>query len=364
MNDIQLMGMVIKLALRGTGYVSPNPRVGAVIVKDEQVIAEGWHKLYGGAHAEIDAINNSGMESFEGCTLYVNLEPCTHHGKTPPCTPAIIDKKFSRVVIGIKDPNPLVSGKGVLALREAGIEVTEGVLEEECRWLNRAFIKYISTGVPYITAKMALTLDGMIATNRNESKWISSEASRKRAHMLRASHDVCMIGKNTAAADNPKLNVRSIKGRDPLRVVLDSKLSLPLTLDIFTDNNKTNTIVFTGESASQTRKADNLRLAGVDVIPALTTYEGMIDIPDVLGKLSKGYNCSSILVEGGSGLFSNLMRDELIDEMQIFIAPKVIGKGINPFRDFDAGYLKNAKNFDIKGFSKSGDDMHIIAIKK
>jgi diaminohydroxyphosphoribosylaminopyrimidine deaminase/5-amino-6-(5-phosphoribosylamino)uracil reductase len=364
MNDDKFMGRVVKLALRGTGFVSPNPRVGALIVKDGQVIAEGWHNQYGGNHAEIDAINNSGLESFEGCTLYVNLEPCTHQGKTPPCTPAVIDRKFSRVVIGMKDPNPLVAGNGIRALREAGIDVGVGILEDECRWLNRYFIKFISTGVPYITAKMALTLDGMMATNRNESKWISSGESRKRAHVLRASHDVIMIGKNTAAVDNPKLNVRNIKGRDPIRVVLDSKLSLPLSLDIFSDDEKANTIVFTSESATQTRKADNLRMAGVNVIPALSANDGTIDIPDVMGKLARDHNCSSILVEGGSGLFSNLMRDELIDEMQLFVAPKIIGKGINPFRDFDAGYLKNAKNFEIKGFSKSGDDMHIIAIKK
>lgn len=363
MSDELFMGEALKLALKGTGYVSPNPRVGAVIVRNGEIIGKGWHKAYGSAHAEIEAINNAGLESFEDCTIYVNLEPCAHHGKTPPCVDTLIEKKFSRVVIGMEDPNPQVAGKGIEKLQSAGIEVTLDTLHNDCLWINRSFSKHITTNLPYLAVKSAQTLDGFIATQRGESKWITSEESRKAGHALRATFDAVMVGKNTASVDNPQLTVRHSAGRNPWRVVLDTKLSLPLGLNIFTDEFREKTIVACSAEALQTRKANTLTIAGVKLLDVRIGIDGRIDVGNLLSRLSSEFNIASVLCEGGAETFSAFAEANLIDEMHIFSAPIIIGTGISAFSKYDAQYLKQALRYKIVKQKSICGDLHIIAVK-
>ena len=197
MTENEAMKRALDLAMLGTGEVSPNPRVGAVILKDGEKIGEGYHAKFGADHAEIEAIRNAGLDDYSGCTMVLNLEPCTHYGKTPPCTDKIIELNFSRVVIGMEDPNPEVAGNGIKKLRDAGIEVEAGLMRDECMWLNRSFIKHIRTGMPYVILKIAQSFDGNIASSEGESKWISSEESRRRSHILRAQVDAVLVGEGT-----------------------------------------------------------------------------------------------------------------------------------------------------------------------
>ena len=223
----------------------------------------------------MEAIKHAGDISLEGATMVVNLEPCSHEGKTPPCAPLLIEKKFARVVVGMKDPNPMVAGRGIKMLKDAGIEVIVGVLEEECKWVNRAFIKHITTGMPYVTAKIAQSLDGKIASSTGDSKWITCEESRKRAHKLRSEVDAIVIGRKTAVQDNPKLTVRHVEGKNPARIVLDSELSLPFNLNIFNDPLRKHTFVCCKPEALTNTKANNLKLAGIKVLPAEMNGEKM-----------------------------------------------------------------------------------------
>lgn len=363
MDTQELMKRTIKLAMLGNGMVSPNPRVGALIYKDGEVISEGWHKEFGSAHAEVDAIKNAPIDSFEGATLFVNLEPCSHHGKTPPCVDLIIEKKFSKVVVGMIDPNPEVSGNGIQALQNAGIDVTVGVLENECKWINRFFVKYITSSLPYVILKLAQSVDGCVATSRGESKWISSEESRRRSHALRAEVDAVVIGKRTAAIDNPMLTVRSVEGRNPKKIVFDTDLTLPLTINTFKDADRTNTIVCCNPKAVSTRKAETLRLAGIQILPVDINDEGVLNIPSALYALADN-NIASIMVEGGSALLSSFIKSQMVDELHLFVAPKVIGNGLNSFGSFKINYLNEAFNFEFDSVSKSGSDIHIIGLKK
>lgn len=363
LNDEELMWKAIKLALKGSGYVSPNPRVGAVIVKNGEIIAEGYHSHFGGEHAEINAIKNSAIDSFDDATLYVNLEPCSHQGKTPPCVNEIIERKFKRVVIGMVDPNPLVSGSGIKMLEEAGIDVKVGVLEQECKWLNRFFIKHITSGLPYVILKSAVSLDGFIATTNNESKWISSEESRRRVHILRSTCDAVLIGRKTAEKDNPSLTVRHINGRNPKRVLLDTNLISPLNLNLFTDEFRENTIVVCSESASQTAKAETLKSTGVSILTARLDKNNKIDLVDALLKLSNNHQISSVLVEGGSSIFSSFIHKNIFDELQIFISNKIFGNGIRLFNDWEALTIDKAMYFKLKAISRSDTDIHLIALR-
>ncbi len=363
LNDEELMWRAIKLALKGSGYVSPNPRVGAVIVRDGEIISEGYHSHFGAEHAEVNAIKNAGLNSFEDATLYVNLEPCSHQGKTPPCVNVIIEKKFKKVVIGTIDPNPLVSGRGIKLLKDAGIEIKVGVLEEECKWLNRFFIKHITSGLPYIILKSAVSLDGFIATANNESRWISSEESRLRVHILRSICDAVLIGRNTAEKDNPRLTVRHINGRNPKRVLLDTNLNSPMNLNLFIDDFRENTIVLCAETAAQTAKAETLKSSGVNILAARLDKNNKIDLVDALLKLSNHFNIGSILVEGGGSIFSSFISKNIFDELQIFISNKILGNGVKLLNDWQALSVDKAKSFTIKAISKSDTDIHLIALK-
>lgn len=364
MTDEQAMRHALILALRGTGKVSPNPRVGAVILEDGEIVGEGWHKEFGGPHAEVIAINNSNIGDFSNATLIVTLEPCTRYGKTPPCTPLIIEKNFARVVIGMVDPNPEVSGKGIEILKNAGIDVTVGILQDECYWINRFFAKYITTGLPYIIVKSAQSLDGCIATSRGESKWISSDGSRRRTHLLRSSVDAVLIGKNTASLDNPLLNVRDVKGRNPIRIILDTNLSLPLSNHVFNYSTEQKTIVCCNPDVEKSRKAETLKNAGINILPSRLNEHGNIDITYLLSELSSKYYITSIMVEGGRSVFSSFARLQMIDELQLFIAPILMGNGINTFGDYSIDFLSNSAKFKIKGISKSNSDIHVVAVKE
>ncbi len=360
-HDEKFMKRAISLALRGTGNVAPNPRVGCVIVSNGEVIGEGWHERYGEAHAELNAFKNA-TEDVRGATLYVTLEPCAHEGKTPPCAPLIVEKGIAEVVIGMLDPNPLVSGAGIQILQNAGIHVRTDVLKDECAWVNRFFVKNITQKIPYVVLKTAQSLDGCIATMRGESQWITGEESRRRTHLLRAECDAVLIGKNTALLDNPSLTVRHTKGRNPKRIILDTNLSLPLGLKLFTDDERSRTIIFCSEEAANSRKAETLKVAGVQIETA-EIENGSVVLKNVLKKLSDNYKISSLLVEGGAGIFSNFLKENLADELHIFTAPMLIGNGQHAFGNLATDVLKNAKRFDVKAVSKSGEDIHTILVR-
>lgn len=362
MTDEQFMRRAIELAERGTGYVSPNPRVGAVLVQQGEIIGEGWHKKHGDIHAEVDAVRNA-SRSVEGAVLYVNLEPCSHQGKQPPCVDFIIEKKIGRVVVGMIDPNPEVSGKGIEKLKQAGIEVTVGVLEEECQWLNRFFTKHITTGQPYIIAKIAQSLDGCIATVYGQSKWITGEESRKVTHVIRSEVDAVLIGAVTVSKDDPELNVRHTQGRDPKRVILDSDLSTSLKSKVFSAEDRENTFVFCSPSAMAKQKATALKISGVNVFPAGGGTGDYLNLRAILEQLA-AKNIASVMVEGGARVFSSFAQENLIDELHIFIAPMLVGSGLHSFSSLSTPSLQLAKKFTFKSVQPCGIDMHAIAVRR
>lgn len=354
--DETFMQRCIELALKGAGNVSPNPLVGCVIVKNGKVVAEGYHKKYGEHHAERNAINSALRKgiSLKGCDLYVNLEPCAHTGKTPPCADYIVEHKFKRVIIGVKDPYYKVAGKGIKKLRKAGISVTIGVLKQECIDLNKFFLKYVQSGLPYVTIKTAQTLDGKIANHKYHSKWISSPESRKFVHKMRSIYDAVLVGTNTVKYDNPELTVRAVKGRDPFRLVIDPMLELNTSRKIFLKGGD-KTIVFTSKNANK-RKYTHLIKKEIIVVTC-NSRKGMIDVNEVLWK-SAALGITSIIVEGGALTYNEFIKNNLVDEYMIFIAPKVMGKGIDAFRDgFDFG-----KNSSIT-YLRSDTDI-LINIRK
>jgi diaminohydroxyphosphoribosylaminopyrimidine deaminase / 5-amino-6-(5-phosphoribosylamino)uracil reductase len=359
MTDTKAMKRALTLALRGSGNVDPNPRVGAVIIKDGEIVAEGWHRKFGAPHAEVDAVANAKGIDLEGATMFINLEPCSHFGKTPPCAPMLVEKGFKRVVVGMQDPNPEVAGKGIQILEEAGIDVEVGLLEEECRWVNRFFLKHIATGIPYVLVKVAQSLDGCIATSMNQSKWITGEESRKNTHLLRQELDSILIGKNTAAIDNPSLTVRRVKGRNPKKIIFDTNLELLLSLKVFNDESRSGTIVCCDEKLKTSRKADNLRAAGVQVLPVPVENSKLV-VLETLKSLYKEFQVSSVLVEGGAGVFSSFLESGEVDELHIFQAPIIIGDGIHSFEKFHTSKLKNTPKFKMKSSKKTGPDIHYV----
>lgn len=362
-DSIFYLNRAIELARKGTGNVSPNPLVGAVIVKNDKIIGEGWHEKFGEAHAEVNAIRNSKIFDFSDCTIYVNLEPCAHKGKTPACVDALIMGKFKKVVVGMQDPNPLVAGKGIAKLQKAGIEVELGVLEGECLELNKSFIKFITTNTPYVMIKIAQTLDGFIATNRGSSKWITGEESRKLVHHYRAEYDAILVGSGTVQADNPSLTVREVEGRQPLRVILDNKLNLPLTTKLFNDEYKANTIVICEKVLAKTQKADNLKLGLIKVFGVGLNAEGQLDLKETLDVLAKECNIASVMVEGGSKIYSSFLKEQLFDEIKIFIAPKLFGNGLNTFSELNISAVKDAKELRFISTEHVGGDL-LITLKR
>lgn len=326
LSDERFMSLAIRQAIRGQGLTSPNPMVGAVLVKNGVVIGKGYHRRAGLPHAEIEAFLDAERRGRnpEGSTLYVTLEPCCHYDKkTPPCVGAIVEKKIKRVVVGSLDPNPRVSGRGIQMLKDAGLSVSHGVLEERCRKINEEFFKFITTRIPYVTLKLAATLDGKIAAHSGDSKWIGSELQRKLAHRLRNRADVVIVGVGTVIADNPRLNVRltSSSGKDPCPVVLDSKLRIPLDAVLFSVH--PSPIIATTKSADP-YKIDELTRRGVRVLTVDMDEKGRVSWGDLLHLLGK-MDFMSALVEGGAEVAASALTARAVDKIVWFFSPKIIG---------------------------------------
>lgn len=318
----------IELAKKAEGYTNPNPMVGAVIVKDGKIIGEGFHERCGELHAERNAIKNL-SENALGATIYVTLEPCCHHGKTPPCTEAIIENKIGRVVIGSRDPNPLVAGKGAKLLREHGIEVIEDFMKEECDEINQVFFHYITTKTPYVVMKYAMTCDGKIATKTGDSKWITGEAARAKVQQMRHKYMGIMAGIGTVLADDPMLNVRVEGLKSPIRIICDSKLRIPLDSQIVKTAGAYKTIVACGSGNGKEvagdfgKKKEALEACGVSVI-SLPDENGQVDLVKLMKWLGEN-SIDSVFVEGGGTLNDSLLRAGLVNRVEAFVAPKLFG---------------------------------------
>jgi len=346
----------LRLARRGEKWVSPNPMVGAVIVKENRIIGEGYHERFGGDHAEINAIRNA-SEAIEGATIYVTLEPCNHYGRTPPCVESLIACKPARVVLGTPDPNPLVSGRSIEALKHHNIETTVGVLGEECKQLNERFFKFITTRIPFVTLKFAQTLDGRIATSTGHSQWISSAASLRFAHTLRSIHDGILVGVGTIVQDDPDLTVRLVRGRNPVRIVLDSRLRIPLKARILKNQGLARTIIATTCQASLEKRA-RLKELGIEILLVEQDNDRRINMKKLFAELGKR-DISSILVEGGAEIITSVIKEKLADRVIIVIAPKIIGKGIEAVGDLGISVIDDAISLSYKKISRKGDDIII-----
>jgi diaminohydroxyphosphoribosylaminopyrimidine deaminase/5-amino-6-(5-phosphoribosylamino)uracil reductase len=366
--DIELMRRAIELAKKGGGYVHPNPLVGCVVVNDGAIIAEGYHEKYGEYHAERNALTRCNTET-KGASLYVTLEPCCHYGKTPPCTEIIIEKGIKKVFVGILDPNPLVAGRGVKMLQEAGIEVEVGLCENEIREMNKVFLKYITTKKPYVIMKTAMTLDGKIAAHTGDSKWVTNEESRKMVHELRSELAGVIVGIGTVFADDPMLTCR-LEGNhhQPVRIVVDSNLRIPVDSQLVKTAREYRTIVATtvisteaernGEISFNCRRfLDSLRsleMTGVEVLEC-QSKNNHVDINDLITKLGS-MGIDSLLLEGGGTLNAAFLEAGCVDEVWTFIAPKIIGgegaktpvsgKGIDKMSE-----AINLQNIDIQNIN-------------
>ncbi|MFP4032599.1 MAG: bifunctional diaminohydroxyphosphoribosylaminopyrimidine deaminase/5-amino-6-(5-phosphoribosylamino)uracil reductase RibD [Desulfococcaceae bacterium] len=324
MTDEQFMREALTLARKGWGFTSPNPMVGAVVVRDGVVVGRGCHEAVGGPHAEVNALADAG-EQARGATLYVNLEPCNHEGRTPPCTRAILEAGISRVVVAMDDPNPSVAGGGNALLRSRGVAVTSGVLETEARRLNEIFIKFVTTRQPFVVLKCAATLDGRIATRTRDSRWVTGPAARSHVHEMRHGLDGIMVGIGTVISDNPRLTTRRAdgqKGLDPVRIILDTKLSIPEDAEVLRVSGESDTILVTGEAVSSAKRKV-LRSRGVKVLEA-PLRRGEVNLNLLMNRL--GYiGISSLLIEGGSKVIASSLRARIVDKVLFFYAPKILG---------------------------------------
>lgn len=328
MTDNEYMLRAVELAKRGIGAVNPNPLVGAVIVRNDKILAEGWHERYGELHAERNAIKHFYQkfpnESLKGATLYVTLEPCCHYGKTPPCTEAIIENGFQKVVVGSDDPNPLVAGKGIQLLRDVGIEVVTQVMKKECDELNYVFFHYIRTKTPYVVMKYAMTMDGKIATYTGRSKWITGEKAREHVHEDRNRYTAIMVGVGTVIADDPLLNCRlHERGRNPIRIICDTKLRTPLDSQLVSTAKDIQTMIATACTDSKRQKPYLDKNCQIIEVPI--EVEGQsIDLSVLMTKLGEK-NIDSILLEGGSTLNFSALKSGIVNRVQAYIAPKLFG---------------------------------------
>jgi diaminohydroxyphosphoribosylaminopyrimidine deaminase / 5-amino-6-(5-phosphoribosylamino)uracil reductase len=358
--DDRYMWMALDLARQGRGRTNPNPMVGAVIVQGSEVVGSGYHHAAGTPHAEIIALEKAG-EKADGSTLYLNLEPCNHHGRTGPCTEKIIKAGISRVVIAMQDPNPLVSGRGVARLTEAGIKVKEGVLEQKARRLNETFIKYITTGLPFVSVKVAMSLDGKIATAAGESHWITGEKARQFVHRLRDHSDVIMVGIETVLKDNPRLTTRveGGEGRDPIRVIVDSSARLPLDATVIESSSTSKTILAVTDKAPQD-KCKALENKGVEILK-LPSDQGRVDLSSLMKELA-ARELSAVLVEGGGTLNFSLLEQSLIDKLFIFIAPLIIGGRESPTAFSGSGVSVLGKAWSVDEIEMKQFDRDLLLI--
>jgi diaminohydroxyphosphoribosylaminopyrimidine deaminase/5-amino-6-(5-phosphoribosylamino)uracil reductase len=352
--DEKFMRLALRLARRGLGKVSPNPMVGAVVVRNGRIVARGYHHYFGGDHAEVDALKNA-REDVSGATMYVTLEPCRHYGKTPPCVEAIIKSQVGRVVIGMSDPDKRVSGRSIALLKEQGIAVTVGALEAECRALNEAYIKNRRTGLPYVTLKFAQTLDGRIATAGGHSRWIASPESLKLAHRLRAQNDAILVGAGTVLKDNPQLTTRLVKGRNPLRVVLDSNLRIPPEVAVFQEQEKARTLVATTARDAEDKLAA-LKGMGLEVLITPPDADGRVDLGALMKKLGER-EITSVLVEGGAETITSFLRLGLADKVIAIIAPKLLGKGTETTGELNITDVNKALKLTFTRVYRSGGDL-------
>lgn len=356
--DNHYMRLALKEARKGLGRTSPNPCVGAVIVKSGRVIARGYHKKAGLPHAEIEAIRKA-SEPLSGATIYVTLEPCSHTGRTPPCCQALLEQGFSRVVVGMTDPNPLVNGRGINILSVHGLEVTVGVLEQECRAINSPFIKHITKGTPWTIMKAGVSLDGKLNYQNGRSGWITGPKSAQEVHKIRNRVDAIMVGRNTVDIDNPSLTTRLSRGsgKDPIRIVLDSNLATSLTSKIYHLDSKAPTWVVCADDAPVAKRADFLHL-GVRLITVGRTEYGL-DLPHLLMVLGDSNICS-LLVEGGATLHGAFLRDKLFDYAHLFYAPLFAGdQGVALIEGYQVENRDSAPRLQQINHKRMGDDLLI-----
>ncbi|HXV84084.1 MAG TPA: bifunctional diaminohydroxyphosphoribosylaminopyrimidine deaminase/5-amino-6-(5-phosphoribosylamino)uracil reductase RibD [Candidatus Binatia bacterium] len=319
--DKRYLRMACRLALKAAGRTSPNPMVGAVLVRSGKIIATGFHRIAGEDHAEIIALKRAGAKA-KGATLYINLEPCAHYGRTPPCSQALIRAGIKEVVAGMKDPNPLVGGRGLRALGRAGIRVRTGLLEEECRALNEAFIKYITRRLPFVTLKLAASLDGKIATVTGDARWISGENARRLVHQLRNQVDAVVTGVGTVIADDPQLTCRIANGRNPWRVVLDSHLRIPLAAKLLRQPDIERSIIVTGQRSPQ-QKARAIESLGAQVW-RVKLRQGRIPWTPILRKLA-AQGVLNVMIEGGATTAAWAVQEKSVDKIMFFYAPMILG---------------------------------------
>ncbi len=360
-SDERFMKKAISLAKRGLGSTFPNPVVGALLVKDDIIISSGYHKKAGTEHAEIVALSKIG-ERAKGSTMYVNLEPCNHYGRTPPCTKTIIERGIARVVVGIRDPNKGVTGGGCEFLRSRGVDVKCGVLQEECSKLNEVYIKNVVEGKIFIIVKAALTLDGWVATKTGNSKWITNQKSRKFVHTLRKQTGAILVGVETVIADNPKLTPYMIKKTKsyPLRIIVDTKLRIPLNSYVLNSETAHLTIIATGSNIDKI-KTESVKNLGAKVIQC-QIKDGQVDMSDLFDRLAK-IPISSVLVEGGAKIYNSIIKGYLADKFYLFFAPKILGgdDGVPFMRGPGSNMIKDSYALAIKKVSKFDGDIMIEA---
>ena len=349
--ETNIMREALLLAQKGRGKVSPNPLVGALVVNDGKVVGKGYHDAAGKAHAEVNALAQAGNLA-EGATMYVTLEPCLTWGRTPPCTDAIMKAGISRILVATIDPNPSVSGKGIELLRKSGLQVDVGLLDEEARRTNESYIKFVSTGLPFVTLKVAATIDGKIATGAGQSKWITEVEARNHVQTLRNEIDAILVGVGSILIDDPSLTVRTGGNeRKPMRIVLDSKLRTPPHAKVL-DGNAPTTIATTASSSKA--------LENAEIWPLESNRSGRVSL-DCLLRRAGEEGITSILVEGGAEVFSSFLNEDKVDKMILFMAPKIMGSGLSAFKGFAANGLNDVFQLDITDVRMVGSDILVIA---
>ncbi len=352
------MKIALDLAKQRKGLTHPNPTVGAVIVKDNQIIGKGYHYKAGYLHAEREAIKDAKEKGYDlkGSTMFITLEPCCHYGRTPPCTNAIIEEGISKVIIGCLDENPLVKGKGVEILRSHGIEVITGMLEKECKKINEDFFTYILKKRPFVHIKIAQTLDGKIATKTGDSKWITNEKSRYFAHMLRNEATAVLVGTNTALKDNPFLTVRNISTeKQPVRVVIDRDLKIPINYNVFNFDAKT--IIITSETVSQEKLKIFEEKDNIEIIK-LSTFENKFKVEDILKALYEK-EIVHLLVEGGKDTVTEFLKNRVVDKISLFVAPKIIGEdGLSSIGSLGIEKIEKSLKLRVEDFKIFDNDFY------
>jgi diaminohydroxyphosphoribosylaminopyrimidine deaminase/5-amino-6-(5-phosphoribosylamino)uracil reductase len=357
--DEGFLARALELATKGVGRTSPNPAVGAVIVRNGRVIGEGFHRRVGLPHAEIEALRRV-TGTARGATVYVTLEPCSHYGRTPPCADALVAAGIKRVVVGMVDPNPLVRGRGIRCLRRAGIEVKIGVLKDACERLNEDFVYFVKTGKPFVTIKLAASLDGRIATASGDSRWISGEHSRRFVHALRNRVDAVLVGAETVRTDNPQLTCRMRGGRDPLRVIVDGRLTLDLQARVCTQRSDASTLVFTTEEQARTTKAATLSQHRVEVV-GLAGVDNRIPLRSVLKELGRR-GIKSVLIEGGGQVVASALREGVVDKVVFFYAPLLLGsEGRAMIGPLNVDRVASGYTLHTLEVERSGNDMMVSA---